>query len=194
MALIHEITRLRDKSLSSLDASHNYYAHTKTAWRLVQQMVRDGHKFTIRNQATGNIVDETELSGLAQNYITGYFVSATFQHFVALFERFVSDFLCAWLAEYPGSLSGNQLRFRTVPDSTDKNEVVTAVVHKEVHGLAYQRVADWFAYLERIAQLGCSNQAQIQQLAEIKASVQAAICLENWNFVGKHENLVSGCW
>ena len=68
MALINEITRLRDNSLSSLDASHNYYAHTKTSWRLVQQMVREGHKFTIRNQATGNIVDETELSGLAQNY------------------------------------------------------------------------------------------------------------------------------
>ena len=68
MALINEITRLRDNSLSSLDASHNYHAHTKTSWRLVQQMVREGHKFTIRNQATGNIVDETELSGLAQNY------------------------------------------------------------------------------------------------------------------------------
>ena len=72
MALIDEIVQLRNDSLSSLDAGHNYYAHTKSAWRLVQQMVRQGHKVTVRNQATGNIVDETELSGLAQQYVTGY--------------------------------------------------------------------------------------------------------------------------
>lgn len=170
MALIDEITQLRDACLSSLDASHNYYAHTKSAWRLVQQMVRQGHKVTIRNQATGDTVDETDLSGLAQDYVTGYLASATFQHFVSLFERFVFDFLRVWLTEYPGSLSGNQLQFRTVLDAADKNEIVTAVVQKEVLGLAYKRVADWFAYLEKIAQLGCPTQDQIHRLAEIKAS------------------------
>jgi hypothetical protein len=170
MALIDEITQLRDDCLSSLDASHNYYAHTKSAWRLVQQMVRQGHKVTIRNQATGNTVDETELSGLAQDYVTSYLGPATFQHFVSLFEQFVFGLLRAWLTEYPGSISGNQLQFRTVLDATDKNEIVTAVVQKETLGLAYKRVADWFAYLENIAQLGCPTQDQIQRLAEIKAS------------------------
>lgn len=170
MALIDEITPLRDDCLSSLDASHNYYAHTKSAWRLVQQMVRQGHKVTIRNQATGNTVDETELSGLAQNYVTGYLASATFQHFVSLFEQFVFDFLREWLTEYPRSLSGNQLQFRAVLDSADKNEIVATVVQKEVLGLAYKRLADWFAYLDKIAQLGCPTQDQIQRLAEIKAS------------------------
>lgn len=77
MALIDEITRLRDESLSALDASHNYFVHTQIAWRLVQQMVREGHKVTIRNQATGSSVDEVELSGLAQGYVTGYLASAT---------------------------------------------------------------------------------------------------------------------
>ena len=170
MALTDEITQLRDDCLSSLDASHNYFAHTKSAWRLVQQMVRQGHKVTIRNQATGDTVDEADLSGLAQDYVTGYLASATFQHFVSVFERFVFDILRAWLAEYPGSLSGNQLQFRTVLDAANKNEIVTAVVQKEVLGLAYKRVADWFAYLEKIAQLGCPTQDQIQRLAEIKAS------------------------
>jgi len=32
MALIDEITQLRDDSLSSLDASHDYYVHTKNVW------------------------------------------------------------------------------------------------------------------------------------------------------------------
>jgi len=170
MALIDEIVRIRDDCLSSVDASHDYYAHTQGAWRLVQQMVRQGHKVTFRNQATGNTVDETELSDLAHEYVAGYLTRATFQHFVSLFERFVFDLLCAWLTEYPGSLSGNQLDFRTVLDAADKREIVTAVVQKEVLGLGYKRLADWFAYLEKIAQLGCPAQDQIRRLAEIKAS------------------------
>jgi len=170
MALIDEITQLRDDCLSSLDTSHNYYVHTKRAWRLVQEMARQGHKFTIRNQATNTTVDEAELSGLAQDYVTGYLASATFQHFVSLLEQFVVDLLRAWLTEYPRSLAKNELQFRTVLDAADKNDIVTSVVQREVHGLTYKRVADWFAYLEKIAQLGCPTQDQIQQLAEIKAS------------------------
>jgi hypothetical protein len=170
MALIDEIVRLRDDCLSSLDASHDYYAHTQGAWRLVQQMVRQGHKVTFRNQATGHTIGETELSELAQEYVTGYLASATFQHFVSLFEGFVFDVVRAWLIEYPYSLARNQLDFRTVLEAADKAEIVAAVVQKEVLGLAYKRVADWFAYLDKIVQFGCPTQDQIQRLAEAKAS------------------------
>ncbi len=170
MPFIDEITQLRDDCLTSLDASHNYYAHTKSVWRIIQQMVRQGHKFTIRNQATGHTVDETKFSSLAQEYITGYLASATFQHFVSLFEQFVFDLIRAWLTEYPGSLSGNQLQFRTVLDAADKNDIVNAVVQKEVHGLSYNRVSGWFEYLEKIAHLGYPTQNQIQRFEEIKAS------------------------
>lgn len=170
MTLIARLTRIRDDSLLSLDASHNYYAHTKSAWRLVQQIVRRGHQVSIRNLATGHTVDETELPGLAQEYVTGYLMSATFQDFVSHFERFTFEFLRAWLTEYPGSMSGNELKFRTVLDATGKDDIIAEVVEKEVLGLAYKRVADWFAYLENKAQLGCPTQDQIQQIAEIKAS------------------------
>lgn len=170
MPFIDEITQLRDNSLSSLDASHNYYAHTRRAWRLVQQTVREGREFTFRNQVTGNTVDETELAGLSQGYVTGYLASATFQDFVSLFERFVFDLLRIWLTEHPRSLSGKQVKFQTVLDSADKDEIVAAVVQKEVLELSYKRVADWFAHFEKIAQLGCPNQYQIERLAEIKAS------------------------
>ena len=170
MALIDEITQLRGDSLSSLDASHDYYVHTKRVWRLAQQMVREGRKFTIRNQTTGNTVDETELSGLVQGYVTGSLASATFQHFVSLFERFVSDLLSVWLTEYPDSLSANQLEFQAVLEAPDKDAIVAAVVQKKVHGLSYKRVDEWFAYLEEIAKLGCPTRDQIERLAEIKAS------------------------
>jgi len=170
MSLIDEITQLRDATLSSLDASHDYYVHTQYLWRLLQQMVREGHEITVENQATGNTVRETELAGLAQSYMTGYLASATFQHFVSSFERFVFDFLRLWLTEYPGSLANHQLTFRTVLDARDKSTIVDSVVQKEVHTLAYQRLADWFEYLQKIANLGYPELNDIERLAEIKAT------------------------
>jgi hypothetical protein len=102
--------------------------------------------------------------------VTGYLMSATFQDFVSHSERFTFEFLRAWLTEYPRSLSGNELKFRTVLDATDKDEIIADVVEKEILGLAYKRVADWFAYLEHKAQLGCPTQDQIREIAEIKAA------------------------
>ncbi len=170
MALTDDLKKLRDGSLAALDASHNYYTHTKGAWRFVQEMVRQGQKVSIRNQAPGSIVNEQALPGLAQEYVTGYLASATFQHFVSLFEDFVFGFLRAWLIEHPGSLSAKQLQFRTVLQSADKAQIVRAVIEKHLVELAYDRVDNWFEYLEKTANLGCPNQDQVQQLAEIKAS------------------------
>lgn len=65
---------------------------------------------------------------------------------------------------------GKQLEFRTVLEAADKDEIVTAVVQEEVLKLAYQRVADWFAYMEKIAKLGLPTQEQIERIVEIKAS------------------------
>jgi len=154
MPLPDTLTRIRDTSLASLDASHNYFTHTKIAWRLVQQVVRGGNTFTIRNQTTGTTTDHTQLAAMAQPYVTGYLASATFQDFVSVFERFISDFLAAWLVEYPGSLRSTQLTFHTVLDATNRDAIISAVVEKEVIALAYQKVTDWFAYIEKIAKLG----------------------------------------
>ncbi|HUT12980.1 MAG TPA: hypothetical protein VMY42_20965 [Thermoguttaceae bacterium] len=170
MALADEIKKLRDDSLAALDEAHNYYSHTKSAWRLLQQFLRQGRKVTIRNLATGSTVEEHELPALAQKYVTGYLTSATFQHFVSLFEDFVFGFLRAWLIEDPRSLSKKQLTFGTVLESSDRIEIVRTVVERELVDLAYDRVDAWFKYLEKTAKLGCPTQGQIEQLAEIKAS------------------------
>jgi len=170
MALIDDVTRLRGDILSSLDESHNYYVHTKYVWRLLQEMVRQGRQVTIDNQVTGTTVDGAELSSLTQGYVTGYLAAATFQHFVTLFEQFVFDLLRLWLTEHPGSLAGKELKFRMVLESPDKDAIVTAVVQKQLYGLAHERVANWFDYLESIAKLGCPSKEQIERLAEIKAS------------------------
>ncbi|REJ75210.1 MAG: hypothetical protein DWQ34_27260 [Planctomycetota bacterium] len=188
MPLIDEVTKLRDDCLSALDASHDYYAHTKRAWRIVQQLAQRGYKVTIRNQVTGNTINETQLPGMAQEYVTGHLASATFQHFVSLLEHFVFDLLRAWLTEYPRSLSGKEVEFRIVLDAAGKSEIIAAVVEREVLGIAYQRLAEWFEHLERIAKLGCPTADQIQRLAEIKASRDVLVHnngVTNSRYVGK---------
>jgi hypothetical protein len=167
---LNEIVKLRDDALRSLDESHDYYAHTEAAWRLVQGMVRQGRTFTIRNHVTGKSVGEKEFSGLAQGYVTGYLASATFQHFVSLFELFIFNFLRAWLSEYPRQLAGKKLQFQVVLDATDRNEIISSVVEKELFEVAHGRVADWFEYLDKLVHLGCPTKDQVQRLAEIKAS------------------------
>jgi len=119
MALVDEVIQLRTDSLNALDSAHDSFDHTKQAWRLVQQMVSQGHSVTMRNQATGATVTEKQLPGLAQRYVTGYLASATFQQFVSVFESFVFDLLRAWLTEYPAHLSGKQVPFQTVLDSPE---------------------------------------------------------------------------
>jgi len=170
VALSDDITRLRDDSIASLDASLDYFTHTKMAWRIVQRVVKEGREVTVRNLDTRTVVEGDDLSGLAQEYVTGYLTEATFQHFVSLFEDFVGDFLRLWLNHFPMSLSSNEVMFKTVLECKDKAEIIGAVVESKLHSLQYQRVADWFEYIEKLAKLDCPTPDQIKQLAEIKAT------------------------
>ena len=170
MALADDIQVLTTRTLSALEASHDYYTYTKRVWRLLQQIVKEGRKFTFRNLTTGTRVDEQVLLGRAQLYVTDYLMSSTFQHFVSLFEDFFFELLRFWLAAYPASLSKKQVEMGAVLKAPDKSAIVLTVVDKELNELKYERLADWFAYLERLTNLGCPTADEIEKLAEIKAS------------------------
>ena len=53
-------------------------------------------------------------------------------------------------------------------NAPDIATVVLAVVDRELNEIKYERVADWFAYLERLAKLGVPTSEEIERLAEIK--------------------------
>lgn len=165
-----EVRELASRTLSSLDASHDYYTYTKRAWRLLQQIIKEGRKFTFHNRTTGTRVDEQVLLESAQLYVTDYLMSSTFQHFVSLFEDLFFGVLRLWLTAYPGSLSKKQIDVGTVLKAIDKPAIILKVVDRELNELKYERVAEWFAYLEKLANLGCPTTAEIEKLAEIKAS------------------------
>lgn len=170
MALADEIQQLANRSLSALDAAHNYYEHNNGVWRQMQESVKDGMQFTIRNTLTGSVVDEQALIALTQLYMTEFHTSFTFQHFVSLLEAWFSDLIRLWLTAYPHSLAKRQIEFSAVLEAPDKSAITFAVVDKELTELTYRRVADWFVYMERLVQLGCPTLDEIERLAEIKVS------------------------
>jgi hypothetical protein len=170
MALADDIQALTSRTLSALEASHDYYTYTKRVWRLLPRIVKEGRRFTFRNPTTGTQVDEQVLIGLAEHYVADYLMSSTFQHFVSLFEDFFFELLRCWLAAYPASLSRKQVEMGAVLKAPDKTAIVLTVVDKELNELKYQRLEEWFAYLDRLANLGCPTADVIEKLAEIKAS------------------------
>jgi hypothetical protein len=170
MALVDQIRNLRDDSLAALGAGWDYYQHTQIAWRALEDLVAQGHRFTARVSHTGTFTDQDAFVKLAQKYPRNYLTPSTFIQIVSLFEDFIFDFLRMWLMAYPGSLSERPLKFDVVLKSPDKEAITFAVIDAALNQLKYERVADWFQYLERLAKLGCPSDERITAIAEMKAS------------------------
>lgn len=170
MALAEDIGSLESRALSALNGSHDYFTYTKRVWRLLQRSVKEGQTFAFRNLTTGTKVNERDLLGQAQLYLTNYLVTSSFQHFISLFEVFFFDLLRIWLVTYPQSLSQKQVDFGTVLDATDKTTIVLTVVERNLNDLKYKRVSEWFKYLEDLMNIDLPLEDEIEKLAEIKAS------------------------
>lgn len=170
MSLTDKIRSLCDRSLAELDASHDYYIHTSTLWRMFKELIDGGAKLTIRNQATSSVFDQQALRGKMQSYVADYLRVSTFLHFISLFEDFFFDLLRLWLTAHPHSLSRRQVDLGTILQVGDTNIILQNVIDRELNSLKYEKLADWFVYLDKLVHLGCPAPADIEALAEIKAS------------------------
>lgn len=124
----------------------------------------------LHNAVTGNTTTETDLLNRAKGYVAEQLTQATFQQFLAIFENFFFDLLRLWLMRYPHSLANKDLKYKVVLDAPDKDAVSLAVINKELNEIAYERLKDWFKYLDDKAKLGCPTDDEIDRLAEAKAS------------------------
>ena len=170
MALSDDIRALRDRVLADLNAAHDYFADTKIAWDIVDQVIAAGRTFSIQNVTTGTLTTEAELVRKAQGYMEEQLSEATFQQFISIFENFFFDLLRLWLLAYPRNLLGRQVEFRAILEAPDKDAITMLVVNKELNEVLYDRPAGWFAYLEEKAKLGCPTPEEIDRIAEAKAS------------------------
>ncbi len=169
MALREVIRQLQSRTLADLNAAHDYFTDTKLAWRIVEKAIKGKISFTIRN-ATGTVTTDADLVNKAQLYVTEQLAEATFQQFLSIFEHFFFDLLRLWLIAYPQTLASRQVSFKDVLDAPDKDAIASLVINKELNEILYKRPADWFAYLEDRAKLGCPTADEIELIAEAKAS------------------------
>jgi hypothetical protein len=170
MALANEIQDLRDRVLAELNAAHDYYVDTQTAWNFVQQGIAGGRVFLTHNQVTGTMTTHVELSIKASNYVKDQLTEATFQQFLSIFESYFFDLLRLWLLAYPRSLAGKQVDFRAILDAPDKDAITVLVVNKELNEVLYNRPTGWFTYLEERLNIGCPTTDEINRIGEAKAT------------------------
>ncbi|MCE9533031.1 MAG: hypothetical protein K8T89_18185 [Planctomycetes bacterium] len=170
MSLADDIRALRDRTFADLNAAHDYYADTITAWDIVLQALAAGRKIGEFNPITGTVTTQIELAAKAPLYVAAQLAESTFQQFISIFENFFFDILRFWLIAYPQNLSGKKVDFKAILEAPDKDAVIFHVVGREVNEILYDRPAGWFAYLEEKVKLGCPTDKEIEQIAEAKAT------------------------
>lgn len=172
MPLADQINALGQRSSNELGRLRAYYEHTKSAWRLAQQLADDGRTISIRNPATDLVLGAAEIHGLAQTYVTGYLAESVFEKSVSLLEDFLFGLLNAWLSAQPLAIphKERQLTFSVILAAADKQAIVQHIIDKELNSLKYTHIAKWFEYLENLVGLGLPSATQIATLAEIKAT------------------------
>ena len=172
MPLGDQIDVLGRRAQSELAKLRAYYEHTKSVWRLAQQIIDEGRKVEFRSPATGQILESPEIHGLAQTYVTGYLAESVFDKTISLFEDFVFGLLSAWLTAQPRGLPHKErkLTYEVVLEAADKQAILQHIIEKEIDSLKYQHISEWFAYLNERVNLGLPGKDQIAALAELKAT------------------------
>jgi hypothetical protein len=171
MALSSDIQVLRVATLDALDSAYDYYWHDRGLWRLFQiDVEREGRTVTVRNRDTGNKANEQDLIRLAQSYVIEHLAAFTLEQFVSIFETFFFDLLQVWLQAHPQGLTKTQIDIADIFTLPDKQAIVQLVVNKEIDAIRYKRLADWFKTLNKLVNLGCPTDDEVERLAEIKAS------------------------
>ena len=93
MALSDDIQILRDRTLASLVAAHDYYEQSRVAWKIVLNEIKAGLTYSGQNAVTGTVINERVLASKAASYVSENLVRSTFQQFISTFEFFFFDLL-----------------------------------------------------------------------------------------------------
>lgn len=192
MSLHDDIQNLSTRVIDRLDASREYYVHTRQAWRLVQQLARKGHPVGIVDLTTRRALPAENLETKAHRYANVELAESVFAELSRIMEDWFIGLLRAWLSAHPEDLDlnfdpatglrrGRKEEEIRVPLSRllrqgDLTAVYAELIEKVTPDLTYERPDKWFRYLDSRVPLGCPGEAQREKFAEMKA---ARDCLEH---------------
>jgi hypothetical protein len=178
MPLPDEIRGLADEILSRLRESHDFYVHTRQAWRVVQQLALTGHPVGLVDTASGQDLPPLDLDPMAQRYVTVHLPESVFKGLSGLLEDWVLGLTRLWLKAHPEDLDLDydsstgrtrkkkqeevRIPLSHILHSPDRDAILSVEIERVVRDLTYERPDKWFRYLERRLSLGCPLSARSQ--------------------------------
>lgn len=202
MALSDQVLALSEQILDRLGQSHDFYKHTRQAWRLVQQLAHTGHSVGIVDALSNQPVPVPDLEQLAQLYVTNHLPVAIFKSLSSILEDWVIGLIRLRLEAHPEDLDPDydrstgrsrkkkgeetQIPLSLVLRLPDRDAILRHEIDRVVRSLSYKSMDDWFSYLERRLTLGYPTETEKAKLKEMKA---ARDVLEHNRGVVNHEYL-----
>ena len=170
MPVADDLRAIAARAYHDLDAVHDFFEHSKIVWRSFQILVDEGHRVIAENLATGTRIDQNGLIGLAPQYTRDYLATFTFRQFASTFEVFLFNFLHRILLHNPWQFSKCQMEFEVVLKASDRDEIVSGMILKQLNERMHGPPREWFVALNKAVVLGCPSDDEIDALAEIKAT------------------------
>lgn len=170
MGVGDDLRGVADRARRDLVSVHDFFFHSRSVWRSFGEYVGRGYALTETNAVTGTTVDQNGLLRLEPDYLRLYLITLTFKQFVATFEAFFFDFLHRLLRHNPWQFARSQLDFEAVLKAHDRDEIIAAVLGKQLNELKYEGPREWFAALTKAVRLDCPRDDEVDALAEIKAT------------------------
>lgn len=126
---------------------------------------------SVLNDVTGTTITHETLAAHSHPYLSRHLTVSTLQQFVSLFEDFLLGLMRAWLNTYHKGISKNQsVPAQVLFEVADLAEARARVIDQQLNELSYKKLREWFEFLNARAQLGCPTDAEIERLAEVKAT------------------------
>jgi len=100
-----------------------------------------------------------------------YLAPLMFQNQVALFEYLFFDMLRLLLVDKPLHLPSNRkIEYSEIFDAQTKEEIIGAMVDRELNELKFKNVQEWFLYLEKLVSDCKTSACDQEHIAEAKAT------------------------
>jgi hypothetical protein len=170
MPVADDLQTIADRADRELVAVHDFFAHSQIVWQSFEGFVDEGHRVVGENLATGTRIDQDGLVRLAPQYTRDYLAPFTFRQFVSTFEVFLFNFLHRLLLHNPWQFAKSQLELEAVLKASDREEVISGVILKQLNELKYANVREWFVALNKAVRLDCPSEDEIDALTEVKAA------------------------
>jgi hypothetical protein len=171
VAIADEIDALARRTQNDLDDLHNFGVHVHVIWEQFKRWAKAGNRLKSKNSRTKTEVTEGDLVNRYARYRITYVHGLGFVQLTTILESFVFDFLRLLLTNDPRHLAQKkQIEVGVVLAAADKDAIVWLIVERELNELKYDRPRAWFDYLNRIVNLGCPTQDEIERVAEMKAA------------------------